>query len=289
MTALVELARAKVNLTLAVCGRRPDGYHELDSLVAFADVADDLRLDPGVGFTLSAEGPFASAIEGENLIAKAVRLLQEANGRLATGRFHLTKRLPVAAGIGGGSADAAAALRLVRQANPARADAIDWHDIARRVGADVPVCLEARAQRLQGIGERLSPVPALPPVAVLLANPRIPLATADVFRALAASQVGRAAAGNGPRLPPAFRDPDHLIDWLMSGRNDLEPAALRICPAISQVIARLAALPGARLVRMSGSGPTCFAVFASLTQARQAEAKLALAEPQWWTAAATLR
>ena len=294
-TALVETALAKVNLSLRVVGCRTDGYHELESVVAFATAGDRLSLAPGPAFALHVDGPFQTALAGENLVTKAVRLTAEAaaavGGRLLSGHIQLTKTLPVAAGLGGGSADAAAALRLLQRANPGLAGQLDWPHLALQLGADVPVCLISRANLMTGIGERLFPIANLPPAAILLANPRVPLSTADVFRALAARAVAGAAPASLQPLaqPPAFRDFEHMIAVLQASGNDLEPVALRLCPPVGEVLACLARLPGARLVRMSGSGPTCFAVFATVAAAAAAAEALRQSQPIWWIAAASLQ
>lgn len=297
MPLLEEFAPAKVNLSLRVLGRRSDGYHELESLVAFASVGDrlELHLEPfgepsDAPFSLTVDGPFIGALEGENLIARADARLAQAVGqagqRYRTGAFRLSKRLPVAAGLGGGSSDAAAALRLLRRTNPHLEPVIDWPVIAASLGADVPVCLSAQAALMTGIGEIVRPLPALPPIAILLANPRVPLATAGVFRALAARRLPGAVA-TAPL--PGLADAEAVFDYLADRRNDLEPAARRLCAPVGTLLDRLATLPGARIVRMSGSGPTCFALFQSSPEAELAAARLAVIEPGWWIAAATLR
>ena len=295
---LTEVALAKVNLSLRVLGRRPDGYHELESIVAFATTGDRLSLAFGPVFELRIDGPFQAELAGENLVAKAAHIAAEAAGGalqselqspsqsgLQSGRVTLTKNLPVAAGLGGGSADGAAMLRLLQRANPALAGKLDWPSLALQLGADVPACLASRAALMTGIGERLAPIAQLPPVAILLVNPRVPLATAAVFRALAAPPI----AGDVPSLqPPTYRDFADMIAGLAASSNDLEPAARRLCPPIGDVLASLGRLPGARLVRMSGSGPTCFALFATLAEAEAAARLVGQAQPNWWVAAATL-
>ena len=286
--ALRQAARAKINLDLRVIGRRPDGFHELVSLVAFASIGDVVSLTPAPEFSLTIDGPFAGALDGENLITKAALYakLAATGKRWQSGAIHLTKNLPVAAGLGGGSADAAATLNLLGQANPQAAPHIDWHAIARRLGADVPVCLSSVAAHMTGIGERLTPVPDLPPAAILLANPRVPLATAEVFRALKAPAID---ANTVLSSAPTFRDFDDLIAQLAASRNDLEAAARRLCPPIATVLAKLERLPGQRLVRMSGSGPTCFALFATLAEAEVAQALLNATAPELWSAAGLLQ
>ncbi|HEX4892991.1 MAG TPA: 4-(cytidine 5'-diphospho)-2-C-methyl-D-erythritol kinase, partial [Hyphomicrobiaceae bacterium] len=265
---LSESAPAKVNLFLRVLGRRPDGYHELSSLAVFAlDCADTLELTPGEGFRLDVTGPFAPAVDGPNIIGKAVELAVGAKPGLRLGHFKLTKRLPVAAGIGGGSADAAAALRLLRRLNPGASD-LDWHAIAKAVGADVPVCLAGVPSLMAGIGERLQTFSGSFPLSAVLANPRVPLATADVFRALGAPLLPPGARPAEPNIPAA--DGPSFLHWLRQQPNDMESAARRLCPAVSEVLAVLGSLPGVRLVRMSGSGPTCFGLFDDPPAARAA-------------------
>lgn len=279
-----EPAPAKVNLSLRVLGRRPDGYHELESLVVFATFGDRLGLNPDEDFALTVTGPFAAALDSDNLVATAVRRAQAADPHLRIGAFHLEKNLPVAAGLGGGSSDAAAALRALRRANPGRA--IDWTALAAGLGADVPVCLARRPALMRGIGDRLDFVARMPKVAVVLVNPRLPLGAGDVFRALAAEPLQAAAVSHTP--PPSFASLGDLVTYLRSSANDLEAPAKALCPEIVRVEAALASQPAARLVRMSGSGPTCFALFASLSEADAAAAVIARYEPGWWVVASEI-
>ncbi len=289
MQRLKQRGEAKVKLTLRVLGRRPDGYHSLESMVAFADVADELVLTPGAPTELSVEGPFAAALTGDNLIRSAIdAALRQAPG-LRVGHVRLRKHLPVSAGLGGGSADAAAMLRLLAAANPERGDRIDWQGLAASLGSDVPVCLYGRAALIAGRGELVRPLPPLPPVFAVLANPGVPLATADVFRAIDAEPLTGAAVASGPPEPRAFADATGLAQGIAAVPNDLEAAAIRLCPQISTVRAALAQQPGALLIRMSGSGPTCFALFADEALARAAHAEMTKAEPGWWVAAGALR
>lgn len=269
---LAEAAPAKLNLFLHVTGRRDDGYHLLDSLAVFAGLADDLAAIPAASLSLAVTGPFAEAAGGgdDNLVLRAARALGPGQGAALT----LAKHIPVAAGLGGGSSDAAAALRLLSRlwhlppATPARAVTL---------GADVPVCLNPVPARMQGIGEVLSPAPALPPgLGLMLANPRVPLATPPVFRA-------RSGPFDAPAtLPAGFADAADLAGFLATTRNGLEAAALSLCPPISAVLAGCAALPGALMARMSGSGPTCFALFATAAEAEAAAVLLRQREPGWW-------
>lgn len=254
-------------------GRRDDGYHLLDSLAVFAGLADTVSATPSDALSLSVTGPFAEAVgtAEDNLVLRAARVLAPPGAGAA---LSLDKRIPVAAGLGGGSSDAAAALRLLSRLwgvpIPAR-------EAAARLGADVPVCLAARPARMQGIGEVLSPAPPLPAgLGMVLANPRLPLATQAVFRA-------RSGSFDTPaELPARLADAAMLAAWLRATRNGLEAAALSLCPAVAEVLAACAALPGALIARMSGSGPTCFALFPTVAAAEAGAAALSRAEPGWF-------
>lgn len=263
-------------------GRRPNGYHELDSLVVFVDVGDVVRVEPSLSLRLTVHGTAASALagEGDNLVLRAARALAAAAGCDAVADIRLEKELPVAAGLGGGSSDAAAALRALGRLWNCELGDEDLAAIALRLGADVPACLWARPLRMQGIGERLGDVPPLPDFALLLANPGLPLATRDVFAA-------RGGAFSDPAfLPGTFRDFEHLLAVLASTRNDLEAPACAVEGGVAPALAALAGLPGARLVRMSGSGATCFAVFADRAMADHAAGLLRAQHPGWWIRAA---
>jgi 4-diphosphocytidyl-2-C-methyl-D-erythritol kinase len=294
MSGLVEEGRAKVNLTLRVVGRRSDGYHDLESVVAFADCADRLTLTPGPELTLKTVGPLATACGeiSDNLVLKAARLLGEAVPGLKTGAFVLDKLLPVAAGIGGGSADAAAALRLLARLNNLALDDERLQEVALEVGADVPVCLASRACDMTGVGEKLLPLspPKMPSV---LVNPRVPVATKDVFEALGLRH-GELRVGAADVMTEASSWPEEggsLEEWveaLAAGTNDLEEPATRIQPVIGEVIAALNATSGAWLARMSGSGATCFAVYENTAEAGRAADKVRLEHPSWWVHAGTL-
>ncbi len=282
-----ETAFAKINLTLKVLGKRADGYHELESLVAFAQIGDTLTLMPADSATLTTEGPFAAALNDTNLILQAADLVLAKWPEARSGAFHLTKMLPVAAGVGGGSADAAAALRLLAAANPAGVDAASLASLARALGADVPVCLASRAAMMRGIGERVTPVRDFPRAAVLLVNPGVPIATKAVFDALNASSY------NGPvcseAVIPPFAPLDRFADYLADAGNDLEAPAVRIAPVIGEVKSRLSAAPGCLASGMSGSGATCFGLFASLAEAQRAEREIGGAHAGWWVAASELQ
>src|SRR5262245_863742 len=238
--AFRELARAKVNLTLTVLGRRPDGYHDLRSLVTFAGVGDRVTLYPGPAWRVTACGPFAGAIEGENLLDRAFDLLRGLKRGLRLGTVALNKALPVAAGLGGGSADAAALLRAVRRANPQHAADIDWQRLAGRLGADVPVCLAGAPAVIAGVGDRvelLTPSHAPPPLACVLANPGVPLPTPRVFALFDASLAPclrgqpRARDGSDAERAVVF-DVESLLTHMRSRGNDLEPAATCLLPVI---------------------------------------------------------
>lgn len=288
MALLAELASAKVNLTLEVIGRRTDGFHELASLIAFAGAgaADTLSCDPATPYAVAMGGPFATSIAGRNLVETAVALAQESDSDLTTGHFVLSKHLPVASGIGGGSADAGAVLRLLQRLNPQAA--VDWMAIARRLGADVPVCFANRAAFITGTGEKLNAVAKLPPLNVVLVNPLVAVPadkTAQVFRVLAAAPLGNGAP---PSPPPSFAAADDLINYMTSHGNDLLPAARRVAPIIDVVMSALAATDNCRLVRLSGGGPTCFGVYATIHHAEATAAAITRAHPSWWVAATVL-
>jgi 4-diphosphocytidyl-2-C-methyl-D-erythritol kinase len=274
---LFEKAPAKINLTLHVRSRRSDGYHELESLVAFADLADTLRLEPGAEDALQTKGPFAakSGPVADNLVLKAQAALGQQLTGLKAGRFLLEKNIPVAAGLGGGSADAAAALRLLARANGIALDDPRLMAAARTVGADVPVCLDPRPRIMRGIGELISPPIELPALPAVLVNPGVPLATREVFGKFAGAQGSRDLG----EVPHQF---DALIEFLKQHGNDLTLPARACAPIISEVLAVLAELPGVRLARMSGSGPTCFALFASQREAAAAAQRFRGERKDWW-------
>jgi 4-diphosphocytidyl-2-C-methyl-D-erythritol kinase len=293
MPALIEDARAKVNLTLRVVGRRVDGFHELESVVAFADCADRLSFVPGSELRLDTTGPLAQACgdAADNLVFKAAQLLGDRVPELKLGEFTLDKVLPVAAGIGGGSADAAAALRLLARVNNLVIDDISLMDVARLTGADVPVCLSSRACVMTGVGETLLPL-ALPKMPCVLVNPRVPVATKDVFRALGLRNgellVGASDVMRAPAWPEAGGSLEDWVEALAAGSNDLEAPALRIQPVIGEVLAALSATNGAWLARMSGSGATCFAIYENTAEAQRAAQKIGLDHPAWWVHAGIL-
>ena len=283
--AVAAFAAAKVNLYLHVTGRRADGYHLVDSLVAFADIGDRVTARQAAGLSLTVTGPEAAALAGignNNLVLRAAHLLAGHSGAAAGAALHLQKNLPVAAGIGGGSSDAAAALRaLIALWSPSVSEAALGR-LAMSLGADLPACLHGRAAWVGGSGERIEPAPALPQTGILLVNPRIELPTAAVFAAR------RGPFGEAGRFAPMPPNAAGLAQALRSRRNDLTEAATGLVPAIAAVLARLVRLPGALIARMSGSGATCYALFADRGEAERGRVMLAAAEPGWWCAAGSL-
>lgn len=289
-TVLTERAPAKVNLTLCVIGRRADGYHELDSLVAFTGTGDWLRLIPGAGLSLVVDGPTAPQAGGgeDNLVLRATRALQARHHGLKTGAFQLTKLLPVAAGIGGGSSDAAAALRLLARVNGIAPDNPILQDVARATGSDVPVCLHPRARRMSGAGERIGPTLDLPPLFAVLINPRVAVSTADIFKTLA---LPKGETISGVTHPPvrAGLSREELASLLADTGNDLEAPALRHAPVIAEVLSLLRAAAGCRLARMSGSGATVFGLFDGREDASRAARMMHSHRPEWWIKPVVLR
>lgn len=277
--AVTTLARAKINLCLHVTGQRPDGYHLLDSLVVFADLGDRISCTPSAGLSLAISGPEGAGLStGEdNLVLRAARVFGAAEGAAIS----LEKHLPLASGIGGGSADAAATLRALSRL---------WHRALPdagsilRLGADVPVCLAGHPARMRGVGEWVTPLPqALPPAHLVLANPRIAVSTPAVFRAL-----GRE---DNPALPAGlarWRDLAELAAFLKQQRNDLEAPAMAAAPVIAAVKAALGAQPGCLLARMSGSGATCFGLFADAARAAAAAKAVGAGNPGWWVVSAAM-
>ena len=265
---VTAFAPAKINLTLHVTGRRPDGYHLLDSLVVFADLGDRLTVSLADAPALSVKGPLAAGVpsDGRNLALRAAAF----HGTPA--HIVLDKTLPAEAGIGGGSSDAAAVLRALT-----RLTGRPVPPGAEVLGADVPVCLAARAARMRGLGEAVETVPALPMLHAVLVNPGVPVATPAVFAALA-----RRDNPPMPEVLPRFRDSAALTDWLAGQRNDMQAAAEGIAPQITSALAALGACQGCRLARMSGSGATCFGLFASPAAAQIAADDLAARHPGWW-------
>lgn len=282
--AIVEEARAKINLALHVIGRRPDGYHELDMLVAFADTGDTVILTPSDLDRFDIDGPMAGGIQADadNLVLRALRGFRETTGCAAPLAIRLTKRLPVASGIGGGSADASAMLRgLCRLHGWATGDPA-IAAMARSLGADVPMCLASLPARVEGIGERIAPTAGRLTFGLLLVNPCIGVSTPTVFKTL--------ERRDNPPLPPlpTLNTVTDLTAFLVGEtRNDLERPAKAIAPVIVDTLADIASLPGARLARMSGSGATCFGLFDDRPAAETAAAIIADKHPDWWIQPAT--
>jgi 4-diphosphocytidyl-2-C-methyl-D-erythritol kinase len=313
--ARAELAPAKVNLTLDVIGRRSDGYHDIESLVAFAAVGDTLTFTPARGLSLVVRGPTATA-SGEitnNLVFKAARQLSDRVEGLKVGRFVLSKRLPVAAGLGGGSADAAAALRLLARVNRLALDDSRLIAAARVTGADVPVCLDPQPRLMRGIGDVLSDPLDLPRLPAVLVNPGVAVPTKDVFGALRLNAAKNAdtrtpspllgegwsrglSSANEHGVIPTPNHPSQrggertaaFLETILAGRNDLEAPAIALQPVIADVLRDLRALGGCRLARMSGSGATCFGLFDSGRAATAAARSLRTKHHQWWVRATTL-
>lgn len=286
---LIERAPAKVNLTLHVRGRREDGFHDLESLVAFTCFGDVLSLAPE-GESLVVRGPRAQASGPvtDNLVLKAARHLRAEFPALRSGAFALTKSLPAAAGIGGGSSDAAAALRLL-----ARANGLGLHDprvmtAAAATGSDVPVCLERRARMMGGRGEQLGGPLRLPPLCAVLVNPGVAVETKAVFAQIGLKPGENYGFGKHPEIPQGA-DFDELLRRLKTSRNDLEDAASVIAPVVGDVLAVLSAARGCRLARMSGSGATCFGLFADRRSASRAARVIRRDHPGWWAKACVLR
>ena len=278
-----EHARAKINLSLRVQGRRADGYHEIESLVTFADAADVLFASPEEELSLSVTGPFAAQLAGEpeNLVLRAAMALQSFAGPPRGARLILEKNLPVASGIGGGSADAAATLRALIRLWDIEIDETNLLLTAIELGADVPVCLQSQTAMMRGIGERLAPVGNLPSFWMVLANPRITISTTDIFQKLNAPSLDAHTQNDAV---PEFKDFESLLDWLKHNPNDLQASAISIAPIIADVLWVLDETTNCRLARMSGSGATCFALYAREEEARSAAQKLRSAEPNWWVA-----
>ena len=275
-------APAKVNLTLHILGRRADGYHELDSLVVFAGLGDLLEFTPGETLGLDVEGPTApsAGASEDNLVLRAARALGERVRDLKTGHFRLIKRLPVAAGLGGGSSDAAAALRALARANGLDENDPRVIDAARATGSDVPVCLIPRARMMRGIGDIVGPPLGLAPLPAVLVNPGVAVPTPQVFARLGFAKGEPTGLGASP---------EGIDAALLEGRNDMQAAAESLAPEIMEALALLARTEGVRLARMSGSGATCFAILQDRHAAARAARRMKAERPGWWSRATWLR
>ncbi|KQP33441.1 4-(cytidine 5'-diphospho)-2-C-methyl-D-erythritol kinase [Methylobacterium sp. Leaf100] len=291
MPILVTRAPAKINLTLHVLGRRAgDGYHELESLVAFTGAGDTLSLHPGEALALEVSGPTAGPAGplDDNLVIRAARHLSRRRPGLRLGTFHLVKRLPVAAGIGGGSSDAAAALRLLGRSNGLDPTDPDLLDAARATGADVPVCLDPRARMMRGAGETIGAALGIAPLPAILINPGIPVETAPVFRALGLMVGERYRPGTHPEIAEGV-DAEAVVASIGPARNDLEAPALGLAPVIGEALQALSVEAGCRLARMSGSGATVFGLFVDRSAAVRAARRIRDRHPQWWVKPSLLR
>jgi 4-diphosphocytidyl-2-C-methyl-D-erythritol kinase len=299
-----DQARAKVNLTLNVRGKCADGYHELESVVLFADLGDIITFSPKAPteqaqdekdtVSLEVTGPFAAACKEfseNNLIHFAAKAFNATLEKPFSGHFQLTKNLPIAAGIGGGSADAAAAFRLLcAEQIQTQPENLSTHclseliPMAKKIGADVPVCLFSRAAFMTGIGEQLQPLDAIEPIPAVLVNPLSPLSTGAVFRELSASPLDASSAADLPVLQTTAE----VLAYACTHNNDLEKSACRLLPVINDILEMLNALPGTAIARLSGSGPTCFALFHDQTSAEFAAEKIREEHPDWWSHAVWL-
>lgn len=279
-----RLARAKINLYLHVTGKRADGYHLLDSLIVFAEAGDVLRVDDADDLSLAIDGPFAEGLAGEadNLVLRAARALAAEAGIAPRARIHLTKSLPIASGIGGGSADAAAALIELCRLWRLDIDTARLQKIALALGADVPVCVDGRPAFIGGIGEEIVLAGRLPAAWLVLVNPKVPTPTPQVFKA----RRGDFSPTARWQTPPA--DFDSLIAYLDGCRNDLTEAAISVAPAIADVLSVIAASEGCRLARLSGSGATCFGLYPDAVTAEAARAAILRVRPGWWATAARI-
>lgn len=291
MTSIREFAPAKINLTLEVLGRRRDGFHELASLVAFADVGDVVAFQPGGPPSVTIDGPMAADLAGhDNILDDGLRALREENPQLDLGAVHLEKHLPVAAGIGGGSADAGALLRAVRRGNDnSWGLSTDWQMIASSLGADVPVCFVNRPSWVTGFGQEVREIEGgVPQLAAVLVNPMAEVPrdkTARVFRALGAPPLLQLVA---ERQPPAFVDRQALLDFLRASGNHLAASAQTVVPEIADVMRVLGAMPGVEHAAVSGAGPTCFGIFPDRDAAEVAREQIVARHPIWWAVAVTL-
>lgn len=284
---LREMAPAKVNLSLRIWGRRAgDGYHELSSLVGFANVGDRLFLKPGPGFNMKVVGPFSQRIVGDNLVYKIGQALMKEHGIKDFGDLVLEKNLPVAAGLGGGSADAGAFIRLLARVGGISFSQNDIMRFGQRFGADVPVCVSSEPAMMHGIGDVLKPLDHFPSLGILLVNPNVSVSTGAVFKNLAAPKISDDCAEQ--EGPQAFASGDELMVYMQGQPNDLTLPALKIAPEIETVLHSLEALQGCSMARLSGSGATCFGLFEDEKRAQQAGKLCQEKHQEWWVCAGKL-
>lgn len=282
-----EPAAAKINLSLEIRGKRANGYHELSSLVVFTKMGDELTAQPAADLSLRLAGPFAASLanEADNLVLRAARALQRQCGETRGAALVLEKNLPVASGIGGGSADAAATLRALIKLWQVEISQTDMQTLALSLGADVPVCLGSQSCRMAGIGEQIEPVAYMPRFSLLLVNPMVAVATRDVFARLEAPSL----TGDVPPLDvPDFASVTALLAWLQDHGNDLQSPATQVEPIIAEVLSALQADERCLLARMSGSGATCFGIYADEVEAAAAASMIGRRRPNWWVAATSL-
>ena len=281
LAVLAEPARAKINLSLRIFGRRADGYHSLESFVCFASTGDRVELRVGQPLGLSVNGPMAEQAgpPDDNLVLRAAGALRRRIPKLDLGHFELAKQLPVGAGLGGGSADAAAALRLLAQANRLPPDDARLYEAAREAGSDVSVCLDCATRWMSGAGHELSAPVVMPRLFAVLVSPGIPLATKDVYAALGAPSISEAPTAPSLAVPQGGKE---FINFIAGLSNDLEAPAIRLAPIVKDVLAVLRDQPACMLARMSGSGSTCFGIFFTHNAAKLAARTLAVRHPAWW-------
>ena len=279
---LIETAKAKVNLSLKVLGKLESGYHDICSLVAFTDFGDQIAFEPSEKYSLAVHGPFAPDLSGENLIDQVVSFMQEEYPNLQVGEFNLIKNLPVASGIGGGSSDAAAALRILNSMKHKELDNIDIKKVSLKLGADIPVCLKQEAAFMSGIGEHVKTLENFPKIVCLLINPGVQISTSEIFNKLNAPESSGKDIEKCCFELNGFSSIEGLVNYIQENDNDLQKVAEDICPVIKNIIARLEQQQGCYIARMSGSGATCFGLFNDLSSAQIAMQNIRLEEPNWW-------
>lgn len=281
---MIELAPAKINLFLHVGGRRSDGYHDLESLVTFAQQSDKLAFEPSENLSLAIDGPFGESLDGSeaNLVLKAARLLANKMRVSPQARITLTKNLPVSSGLGGGSADAAATLRGLARLWKCQLQSLERMELALSLGSDVPVCLASSTAWIEGRGERMSSAAQIPRLGILLVNPGIAVSTASVFAG------ARGSRELDTRRPEKWHSVPAFIEFLRGTRNDLEKPARALAPEIGEALDALAACGGVLLTRMSGSGGTCFGLFSDGSTTRAAAERIASRHPYWWVSPTSL-